>query len=81
MKKFGRQNAELASKHSTLRDMVANLLKGDAINLVTNQNAWKETLRNMRAIVDSVESTYGNTKAWKLHWDHQLYKALSVAYR
>lgn len=61
--------------------MVVNLLKGDNLNLVNNQNAWKETLKNMRAIVDSVEISYGNTKAWKLHWDRQLLKALGVAYR
>ena len=61
--------------------MVENLLKSESLNLVNNQNAWKETLRSMREIVDSVEATYGNTKAWKLHWDRQLLKALSVAYR
>lgn len=36
---------------------------------------------NMRAIVDAVDSEYGNAKAWKLHWDRQLLKALGVAYR
>lgn len=35
----------------------------------------------MRAIVDAVDSEYGNAKAWKLHWDRQLLKALGVAYR
>ncbi|XP_058798637.1 cytoplasmic dynein 2 heavy chain 1 [Phymastichus coffea] len=81
VKKFARQNAELASKHAVLRDLVCNLLKGDSINLVTNQNVWKDTLRNMRDVVDSVEAHYGNTKAWKLHWDRQLLKALGIAYR
>ncbi|KAI4495703.1 hypothetical protein M0802_008538 [Mischocyttarus mexicanus] len=79
--KFARQNAELAAKHSTLRNLVSNLFKGEAINLVGNQNIWKDTLMNMRTIVDAVESEYGNTTAWKLHWDRQLLKALSVAYR
>lgn len=81
MKKFARQNAELASKHAALRELVSNLLKGDAINLVSNQNTWKDTLRNMRDIVSSVEANYGNSKAWKLHWDRQLLKALGIAYR
>lgn len=81
VKKFARQNAELASKHALLRDLVSNLLKGDSISLLTNQNVWKDTLRNMRDIVDSVESNYGNTKAWKLHWDRQLLNALWIAYR
>ncbi|XP_020293197.1 cytoplasmic dynein 2 heavy chain 1 [Pseudomyrmex gracilis] len=79
--KFARQNSELISKHCTLRDYVSNLLKGDAVHLVGNQNIWKETLTNMRAIVDAVDSEYGNARAWKLHWDRQLLKALSVAYR
>lgn len=35
----------------------------------------------MRAIVDAVDSEYGNAKAWKLHWDRQLLKTLGVAYR
>ncbi|XP_043684796.1 cytoplasmic dynein 2 heavy chain 1 [Vespula pensylvanica] len=78
--KFARQNAELASKHSNLRNLVSNLFKGEAINLVGNQNIWKDTLMNMRTIVDSVEAEYGNTTAWKLHWDRQLLKALGVAY-
>ncbi|XP_018402903.1 PREDICTED: cytoplasmic dynein 2 heavy chain 1 [Cyphomyrmex costatus] len=79
--KFARQNSELISKHSTLRDYVSGLLKGDAVHLVGNQNIWKETLINMRAIVDAVDSEYGNARAWKLHWDRQLLKALGVAYR
>ncbi|XP_032668403.1 cytoplasmic dynein 2 heavy chain 1 [Odontomachus brunneus] len=79
--KFARQNSELILKHSTLRDYVSNLLKGDAVHLVGNQNIWKETLMSMRAIVDVVDSEYGNAKAWKLHWDRQLLKALGVAYR
>lgn len=35
----------------------------------------------MRAIVDAVDAKYGNARAWKLHWDRQLLKALGVAYR
>jgi len=35
----------------------------------------------MRTIVDAVDSEYGNARAWKLHWDRQLLKALGVAYR
>ncbi|XP_024946848.1 cytoplasmic dynein 2 heavy chain 1 isoform X2 [Cephus cinctus] len=35
----------------------------------------------MRMTVDQVDTEYGNTKAWKLHWDRQLLKALGVAYR
>ncbi|XP_071561821.1 cytoplasmic dynein 2 heavy chain 1 [Temnothorax nylanderi] len=79
--KFARQNSELISKHSTLRNYVSGLLKGDAVHLVGNQNIWKETLTSMRAIVDAVDSEYGNARAWKLHWDRQLLKALGVAYR
>lgn len=79
--KFARQNSELITKHSTLREHVSNLLKGDAVHLVGNQNVWKETLTGMRTIVDAVDSEYGNAKAWKLHWDRQLLKALGVAYR
>ncbi|XP_023289902.1 cytoplasmic dynein 2 heavy chain 1 [Orussus abietinus] len=81
VRKFARQNAELAAKHSTVLDLVKNLLSGDAVNLANSQATWKETLRNMRAIVDGVEAEHGNTAAWKLHWDRQLLKVLDVAYR
>ncbi|XP_011502016.1 PREDICTED: cytoplasmic dynein 2 heavy chain 1 [Ceratosolen solmsi marchali] len=81
VKRFAHQNAELASKHTTLRDLVSNLLKGESVNMVTNQKVWKDTLRSMRDIVSLVEDNYGNTKAWKLHWDRQLLKALGIAYR
>ncbi|XP_043507557.1 cytoplasmic dynein 2 heavy chain 1 [Frieseomelitta varia] len=81
VRKFAQQNSELAAKHSSLRDLVSNLLKGETVNMIGNQNAWKDTLMNMRTVVDTVEAEYGNTKAWKLHWDRQLLKALGVAYR
>lgn len=81
VRKFAQQNSELAAKHVQLRDLVAGLLKGEVVNLVGSQSAWKDTLRNMRSVVDDVDSHYGNTKAWKLHWDRQLLKVLGVAYR
>ncbi|KZC10148.1 Cytoplasmic dynein 2 heavy chain 1 [Dufourea novaeangliae] len=81
VRKFAQQNSDLAGKHCSLRDLVSNLLKGDTLNLIGNQNAWKDALMSMRTIVDNVEAEYGNTKAWKLHWDRQLLKALGVAYR
>ncbi|KOX76673.1 Cytoplasmic dynein 2 heavy chain 1 [Melipona quadrifasciata] len=81
VRKFAQQNSQLAAKHSSLRDLVSNLLKGETVNMIGNQNAWKDTLMNMRTVVDTVEAEYGNTKAWKLHWDRQLLKALGVAYR
>ncbi|XP_011311295.1 cytoplasmic dynein 2 heavy chain 1 [Fopius arisanus] len=81
VRKFARQNSELAAKHVYLRDLVAGLLKGEVVNLVGSQTAWKDALRNMRSVVDEVDSHYGNTKAWKLHWDRQLLKILGVAYR
>lgn len=71
----------MAAKHATLRNLVLNLLKGETANLIGHQGIWKETLVNMRSIVDAVEAEYGNTKAWKLHWDRQLLKALGAAYR
>ncbi|XP_078052127.1 dynein cytoplasmic heavy chain beethoven [Augochlora pura] len=81
VRKFAQQNSDLAAKHCALRDLVSSLLKGETVNLIGNQNAWKDALMNMRTIVDTVEVEYGNTKAWKLHWDRQLLKALGVAYR
>lgn len=81
VRKFARQNSELASKHAALQDLVAGLLKGEIVNLVSSQGAWKEALRNIRTIVEEVEKEYGNTKVWKLHWDRQLLKVLGVAYR
>ncbi|KAK0158915.1 hypothetical protein PV328_009853 [Microctonus aethiopoides] len=81
VQKFAKQNSELATKHIHLRDLVTNLLKGEVVNLVGSQVVWKDTLKKMRMIVDEVESVYGNSKAWKLHWDRQLLKVLGTAYR
>lgn len=71
----------MVAKHVYLRDLIAGLLKGEVVNLVGSQVAWKDALRNMRSIVDDVDKKYGNAKAWKLHWDRQLLKVLGVAYR
>lgn len=81
VRKFARQNSELAAKHVYLRDLVVNLLKGEVVNLVGSQVIWKDTLRSMRTTVDEVDAVYGNTQAWKLHWDRQILKVLGVAYR
>lgn len=52
-----------------------------ATDLLTQNQVWKDELRHLRELVATLERQgYTNLDAFKLHWDHQLYKVLEYQY-
>lgn len=50
-------------------------------DLLRQGEVWKEEMRNLRNIVAHLETKgYTNLNAFKIHWDHQLYKVLEYQY-
>lgn len=50
-------------------------------DLLRQGDIWKEEMRNLRNIVANLETKgYSNLNAFKIHWDHQLYKILEYQY-
>ena len=53
-------------------------------DLLRQQAKWKETLMEARQMMASLVQegfNSSNMRPWKLHWDHQLYKALEHQYQ
>jgi dynein heavy chain 2 len=54
------------------------------IDLHRHQQKWKDTMNDIREVFKEAE-VYGfnvnNMRAWKAHWDRQLYKALEHQYQ
>ena len=54
------------------------------IVLLHQQQCWKSTLmeiRHLMALLVHKGFHPANMRSWKLHWDHQLYKALEHQYQ
>ncbi|KAJ3280883.1 Cytoplasmic dynein 2 heavy chain 1, partial [Borealophlyctis nickersoniae] len=73
----------LRAHHNTITNHVLTLL---STPLLTQQQKWKDILAQIRNIIASVPVhhpgiTDASTRAWRNHWDHQLYKALEAQYR
>lgn len=50
-------------------------------DLFTQNQIWKDELRHLRELVATLERQgYTHLDAFKLHWDHQLYKVLEYQY-
>jgi dynein heavy chain 2 len=76
---LARQNNKLASYHKTIAEKVVELMD---IDLLKQQNKWKDGLKDIRQIMSQVEQQgFTNLKSWRSHWDHQLYKALEHQYQ
>ncbi|KAI5737300.1 hypothetical protein M8J76_012015 [Diaphorina citri] len=78
VEKLANENNKLAWYHSRMIDKVTAIMGTD---LLKHQHKWKEHIKDMRDIVKEVEGQFTNTKLWKNHWDHQLYKALDYQYQ
>lgn len=51
------------------------------VDLLRQGEIWKDEMRHLRDIMASLEAKgYTNLQAFKLHWDHQLYKVLEQQY-
>ncbi|CAB3367864.1 Hypothetical predicted protein [Cloeon dipterum] len=78
VERLSAQNTLLSGYHSLVLNKVKYLM---TTNLLKNQGQWKGTIREIKESFKQVEAkNFSNMKAWKLHWDHQVYKALEFQY-
>ncbi|PRP81711.1 hypothetical protein PROFUN_10811 [Planoprotostelium fungivorum] len=77
--KITSENRKLRKYHSIIGDRVVQLMN---IDLLKHEAKWKEGVREIRTIFDSLKNQgYKNMTMWLEHWDHQLYKALEYQYK
>nr|WAW84826.1 cytoplasmic dynein 2 heavy chain 1 [Halisarca dujardinii] len=79
--KLTSQNRHLRHVHASLGEKVAALM---SVDLLRQQQKWKDVLGDMRAVMGNlIQEGYNptNMRSWRLHWDHQLYKALEHQYQ
>ncbi|CAD7084661.1 unnamed protein product [Hermetia illucens] len=71
-------NNMLAGYHEQAKRTVVKLMNTD---LMSQGQVWKDEMRHLREIVATIQSKgFNNLDAFKLHWDHQLYKVLEYQY-
>ncbi|KAI9564905.1 hypothetical protein GHT06_008646 [Daphnia sinensis] len=71
-------NQQLTMCHEKIQEKVLALF---GINLLTQQQQWKDILREIRLLFGTVEAQgFHNSYAWRLYWDYQLYKAVECQY-
>ncbi|KAL7738788.1 hypothetical protein ACLKA6_008441 [Drosophila palustris] len=76
--KLSADNTLLVGYHEQAKRTVMKLMGTD---LLTQNQVWKDELRHLRELVATLERQgYSNLDAFKLHWDHQLYKVLEYQY-
>ena len=54
------------------------------VDLLRQQQRWKSTLMEIRHLMASLVHegfNQSNMRPWKVHWDHQMYKALEHQYQ
>ncbi|XP_065136472.1 cytoplasmic dynein 2 heavy chain 1 [Paramisgurnus dabryanus] len=75
------ENRKLRKWHTDFTDKVVLLM---GVDLLRQQQRWKDGLQDLRTGFASLESQgfrSGDMKAWRQHWNHQLYKALEHQYQ
>eukprot|EP01105_Mastigella_eilhardi_P022238 TRINITY_DN5471_c0_g1_i1.p1 TRINITY_DN5471_c0_g1~~TRINITY_DN5471_c0_g1_i1.p1 ORF type:complete len:3987 (-),score=1077.90 TRINITY_DN5471_c0_g1_i1:1263-13184(-) len=73
------ENRMLRKMHASITEKVMQLMNTD---LLRNTDKWNRTVREIRADMDVLERKgYQHMEPWRLHWDHQLYKALEYQYK
>ncbi|XP_053958646.1 cytoplasmic dynein 2 heavy chain 1 [Anastrepha ludens] len=76
--KLSADNTLLVGYHEQAKRTVIKLMNTD---LFTQTQVWKDEMRHLRDLVAAIERQgYTNLDAFKLHWDHQLYKVLEYQY-
>ncbi|XP_017012255.3 cytoplasmic dynein 2 heavy chain 1 [Drosophila takahashii] len=76
--KLSKDNTLLVGYHEQAKRTVMKLMSTD---LFTQNQIWKDELRHLRELVATLERQgYTHLDAFKLHWDHQLYKVLEYQY-
>ncbi|KAG5269301.1 hypothetical protein AALO_G00200500 [Alosa alosa] len=75
------ENRRLRKWHTDFTEKVVTLMNVDLLRL---QQRWKDGLQELRTGFATLESQgfrSGDMKAWRQHWNHQLYKALEHQYQ
>ncbi|XP_050986096.1 LOW QUALITY PROTEIN: cytoplasmic dynein 2 heavy chain 1 [Labeo rohita] len=75
------ENRKLRKWHTDFTDKVVNLM---GVDLLRQQQRWKDGLQDLRTGFATLESQgfrSGDMRAWRQHWNHQLYKALEHQYQ
>ncbi|XP_077154625.1 cytoplasmic dynein 2 heavy chain 1 isoform X4 [Ranitomeya variabilis] len=79
------ENRKLRKKHTDFSQKpFSQVVALMSVDLLRQQQRWKDGLLEMRSVVSSLEyqgMRSGDMKAWRQHWDHQLYKALEHQYQ
>uniref|UniRef100_A0A8C5PP60 Cytoplasmic dynein 2 heavy chain 1 n=1 Tax=Leptobrachium leishanense TaxID=445787 RepID=A0A8C5PP60_9ANUR len=77
--KLSTENRKLRKKHTDFCEKVVALMN---IDLLRQQQRWKDGLQEMRNILIFHQGLRSSDmKAWRQHWNHQLYKALEHQYQ
>mmetsp|Transcript_17017 Transcript_17017/g.54247 ORF Transcript_17017/g.54247 Transcript_17017/m.54247 type:complete len:3325 (+) Transcript_17017:156-10130(+) len=74
------KNRRLRKWHKVLGEKVAGLM---ALDLVRQKDRWAACIKELREIFTNLEKegfTRDEQNTWRLHWDHQIYKALEYQY-
>jgi dynein heavy chain 2 len=81
MDRIHSENRKLCKLHATIAEKVVQLFN---LDLLKNQDKWRESAREIRAIMDGLQNQGYREELmrdWRIHWDYQLYKALEYQYR
>lgn len=79
--KLTSENRHLSKLHETIVEHVKTLMN---VDLVKNQNRWKDIIALIRNIAYSVQErgiSLESTLSWRNHIDHQIYKAFEFQYK
>ncbi|KAI1893942.1 hypothetical protein AGOR_G00128840 [Albula goreensis] len=75
------ENRKLRKWHTDFTEKVVTLMN---VDLLRHQQRWKDGLQELRTGFATLESQgfrSGDMRAWRQHWNHQLYKALEHQYQ
>ncbi|XP_056467776.1 cytoplasmic dynein 2 heavy chain 1 isoform X1 [Gadus chalcogrammus] len=75
------ENRKLRKWHTEFTEKVVLLMN---VDLLRHQQRWKDGLQELRTGFATLETQgfrSGDMRAWRQHWNHQLYKALEHQYQ
>ncbi|XP_047247257.1 cytoplasmic dynein 2 heavy chain 1 isoform X2 [Girardinichthys multiradiatus] len=79
--KLSFENRKLRKWHTDFIDKVVTLMN---VDLLRHQQRWKDGLQELRTGFATLEAQgfrHDDMRAWRQHWNHQLYKALEHQYQ
>ncbi|XP_076002176.1 cytoplasmic dynein 2 heavy chain 1 isoform X2 [Genypterus blacodes] len=79
--KLSTENRKLRKWHTDFTDKVVTLMN---VDLLRHQQRWKDGLLELRTGFATLEAQgfrSDDMRAWRQHWNHQLYKALEHQYQ